>query len=437
MQLQRQIFFDGALALIFIRRREFRYRGSALDWCTTAAIAVILYTGAAWCFATPKPELEAWGLLTALAVSFLLTAAVAIGHASAAISRERGLLILPLTLYVNLVELGATRFLDAFDNTIAAYYFGYGDIVMCIWLVVAIARATPDGRTYLRGFAAMLLIAGLIAAAFLTLPKTRMFYAATLDKPPVDVEAIYYQQPHILAEHLDRIRASEPGVADLYFVGFAGYANQDVFLREVRQAANIVAERFGDNSQSIILVNNPATLTSHPMANHHNLRRTLLAINEKIQADEDFVFLFVSSHGDEDGTVAVNFPGFKFNDISAAEIFTALHDAQIEWPITVISACYSGSFIPVLEHPKALIIAAAASDRQSFGCAHQNDWTYFGEAYFQHGLTLTRDPIEAFHLARERVEARETQERKTPSKPQISAGSEMVQKLNQWLLEAD
>ena len=39
------------------------------------------------------------------------------------------------------------------------------------------------------------------------------------------------------------LRGNQPGVVDLYFVGFAGTADQDVFLKEVRSVTELFDRR--------------------------------------------------------------------------------------------------------------------------------------------------------------------------------------------------
>ena len=71
-------------------------------------------------------------------------------------------------------------------------------------------------------------------------------------------------------------------------------------------------------------------------------------------------------------------------------------------------------------------MTAAAADRSSFGCAHENEWTYFGEALFDYALKRSASFVEAFELAVERIAKREAEEGKTASLPQLSLGAEIA-----------
>ena len=44
-------------------------------------------------------------------------------------------------------------------------------------------------------------------------------------------------------------------------------------------------------------------------------------------------------------------------------------------------------------------MTAARRDRRSFGCADENDFTYFGRAYFKESLPKSRSFVEAFRRA--------------------------------------
>ncbi len=46
-------------------------------------------------------------------------------------------------------------------------------------------------------------------------------------------------------------------------------------------------------------------------------------------------------------------------------------------PLVVVSACFSGAFIPPLSAPNRLILTAARPDRTSFGCGESDRYTYF------------------------------------------------------------
>ena len=264
------------------------------------------------------------------------------------------------------------------------------------------------------------------------LPDSPMFYQETESPPGLDIEAIYYRQAALLDRDLDALTPGNPARADLYFVGVGAFASQDVFMREVDQVRDLFEEHFGLAGRTVSLVNNPDTLWDTPLANRHNLERVTAHLGGIMDVDDDILFLFVTSHGNEDGSVAVEFADLGLSDIYASDIRGALDAARIRWRVVVVSACYSGGFIDELKTPDTLVITAAARDRASFGCGHENDWTYFGRAYFEQALVDTRDFVEAFEVARTIIAKRERDEGKEPSKPQIWAGEAIAQHLRTW-----
>lgn len=87
----------------------------------------------------------------------------------------------------------------------------------------------------------------------------------------------------------------------------------------------------------------------------------------------------------------------------------------------MISACYSGGFIPDLKDERTVIMTASRADRVSFGCSEEADFTYFGDALFGRALVETDDLQQAFNDAKAYVSRRETEDNFEASEPQIWA----------------
>jgi hypothetical protein len=236
------------------------------------------------------------------------------------------------------------------------------------------------------------------------------------------VQAALPRQPALLDEALKRIAPQRAGVRDLYFVGFAGYGDQDVFRKEVERVRALFDARFGTAGRSLILVNHLGTLERHPLATLRNLRQALAAIGRRLDPEEDMLFLFVTSHGDRKHGAAVQLNGRNLGAISPARLAEALKASGIQKRVIVVSACYSGQFIPALKSDDTLVITASSANRPSFGCSTDAEWTWFGESYFVDALPKAGKFVEAFARARQSVRARETKENERPSLPQISLG---------------
>ena len=191
-----------------------------------------------------------------------------------------------------------------------------------------------------------------------------------------------------MQQSVNTLRPQRDGVTDLYFVGFAGYAYQDVFLKEVRFVKGLFDRRFDTEGRSLALINNLQTHQAIPLASASNLSSALKHIGTIINSNEDVLVLFLTSHGSREHELSVSFWPLKLNQVTPEMLKRYLDEAGIKWRVVFVSACYSGGFIEPLKDPYTLIATAAAPDKQSFGCSNTNDFTYFGEAFFKDQLSF-------------------------------------------------
>ncbi|WP_020178839.1 C13 family peptidase [Methylopila sp. M107] len=217
-----------------------------------------------------------------------------------------------------------------------------------------------------------------------------------------------------------------PGVTDVYFVGFAAWGGQDVFLSEAKGAASVVASAYKSPDRAALLSNEAGS--GLPVADATTLRAALAGAAKAMDAGEDVLFLLVTSHGSPKGAGLQRGAGDAFGFLTPAALKRALDAAKVRQAVIVVSACYSGVFRNIAT-PDRLVIMAARPDRPSFGCRDGNRWTYFGEAFFDGALRRQPDPVRAFALARGAVSARERAEGFTPSEPQIAGGSRVAARL--------
>ena len=89
-------------------------------------------------------------------------------------------------------------------------------------------------------------------------------------------------------------------------------------------------------------------------------------------AAPDGCLIYFTSHGNGDGIV---FGG----QILSPSVMAQLIDGSCGTRPTVIfiSACFSGVFVPALSAPNRMVMTAARSDRSSFGCAEEDEFTFF------------------------------------------------------------
>ncbi|WP_293006995.1 C13 family peptidase [Nitrosomonas sp.] len=251
----------------------------------------------------------------------------------------------------------------------------------------------------------------------------------------VNQEQVYYNQYQLLNNALNVIESGVEGITDLFFIGFGADSSQDVFMKEINNVQNIMNLNLGAAGRSVALINNLKTIDTTPLASSTNLRIALNHIGSKINPEEDIVLLYLTSHGSFDHELSVNMWPLELNDIGPDDIRAYLDDAGIQWRIILVSACYSGAFIDALKNETSLIMTAAASDRASFGCSSENEFTYFGEALFKNVEGKSYQFIDGFNQAIERIKQREISENLIPSNSQLFVGNLMREKLE--LLEHD
>jgi len=211
----------------------------------------------------------------------------------------------------------------------------------------------------------------------------------------------------------------------VYFIGFAGVAEEHVFAEEIKLAARVVDDRFATAGHQLLLINDRRDIDTYPIATASGLTYALKVIAEKMRPDRDILFLAISSHGADDASLSVSSGGLQLEQLSDEDLASALRDSGIRRRIIVISACYAGAFIQPLENPDTIVIAAAAPDRTSFGCSDDRDMTYFGEAFYRDALPHARSLQDAFSTAQAAIADRERQEHQTPSQPQAYFGTQI------------
>lgn len=133
--------------------------------------------------------------------------------------------------------------------------------------------------------------------------------------------------------------------------------------------------------------------------------------------------VFITSHGGRDGVVLKADLDYE-QRLSPVRLGDMLDNSCGTRPtVAIISACYSGIFLDDAA-PNRIILTAARSDRTSFGCGADFDYTYYDSCL------LDAWPHAAnFHLLYETiVRCVREKERKlgvTPSEPQASFGDEV------------
>lgn len=264
----------------------------------------------------------------------------------------------------------------------------------------------------------------------------RLQNAPEQDPGPAKVERALLTQGALLEQALAGLRAGEPGRIELYLLALAGDGKQEVFRREVEFVRRQFDADFGTQGRSLTLINSRNTMDSAPMATVLNLQAALKALGRQMNPDEDVLFLFLTSHGSAEHELVLDQNDMNIRGLPAAKLGELLRESGIRWKVVVVSACYSGGFIDHLKDDHTLVITAARHDRTSFGCADENEFTYFGRAFFKEALPKSASFWEAFGKAEVLVklweEAMPKRGEVQHSLPQMHAPPAVLEHLQRW-----
>jgi hypothetical protein len=430
--LARNVAAGFRLAL-WLPVRRWHFRTSVLQ--AFLLLALSLGIGLTHDFAAtwPDNELNPDGLVFEAAMYFLFL--LSVGLIGAAEDRpERALTLAVLILSISPTGFVAYTLLSAgADSLIGADGQHLALVVYLAWYLAVVARSfgfvLKPG--WARGVVLLLFYAACNIVPWFLLPGAALWrpagaeaaYAEPLPAP--DDEDLLLRQSAALDAQLLSLAAQRPGVVDVYFLGVAGDAAEEVFLNEASHARRVFGERFDARGRSLLLANHRRTLDTLPVAAVRTIAAAISRLAETMDPAEDLLVLFLTSHGVEDGGLVLDLDFRPLTPLSPAVLRQALDDAGVQWRVVIVSACFSGAFVDALRGPRSLVISAARADRNSFGCGHDGDYTYFGRAFLEQELPRADSIAAAFEGARRRVDARERSERRVPSEPQIWVGEEI------------
>lgn len=226
----------------------------------------------------------------------------------------------------------------------------------------------------------------------------------------------------LMGDSLEALQPQRPGVQDVYLMSVSFWGDP-VFEREAVQAEEILRSHLGAEGRSIILSAGGLPQRTYPAATPDNFAAAIGQIGATMDPNEDLFVLFITTHGQSDGVAAIREHNRLFAGLRPAHLSMMLTQANIPNRVVIVSACFSGAFIGPLMSDSTIVMAAAAPDRSSFGCQPQNNWTFFGDAYFNRSVREHGDMIGSFDRAKRLIAQWEREQNLSPpSNPQISVG---------------
>jgi hypothetical protein len=427
--------------------------GKLLAWTLGAFIATL---AADYAEAGGASRFSLYGLNASVAyLALLLTFAAVVTPRPARVTVMSVMMafsVLSSLVNIAVMVLAPARFWEAVgtglwtgrDFQVATYLF------FVIWwagaVLAALRSADPDPYKGRVGRLALIYAATL--AAYAVVPHQPVFRAYDFDvrtanlwelartllqpeQPPprrVDRARTEFAQPALMDAAIEGLKPQERGQTDVFAIGIAGYAEQDVFIKELDGALAGLAKVLPVRERTLRLVNHVDTAEHTPAAIRANFAAAVRAIARKMDRDEDVLLLFMTSHGTQDG-VALELPGLVNVDLAPEDVAAVLDREGIRNRIVIVSACYAGVFVKPLANDDTIVLTAADEKSSSFGCSHEREWTYFGDALFNHGLQPDISLEQAFADARAKIGEWEARDGLPPSNPQAHFGPALTAKL--------
>jgi hypothetical protein len=324
--------------------------------------------------------------------------------------------------------------------------------VVSLWwigtMVAVIRSVAPASRFHAFGRAAAIWVA--LAAVTALVPHAPVFvaqgfdirtanlwerlYATARPQPddsaPPQSEAASFDaaQQALLQAEIGRLAPPQQGATNIYALGIGGWADQDVFLKELDGGLAAMGGILPIQGHTLRLVNHHETTESAPIANQRNFAASVHAVGTVMNKDDDVLVLLMTSHGTPTG-FGLRLPSGVTTELTPQEVAATLDKEGIKNRIVIVSACFSGTFLPPLANDDTIVLTASDAKNTSFGCAPERDWTYFGDALFRQSIRRGWDLQHAFDNARVLISGWEMMDRARPSNPQAHFGPTLVAKL--------
>jgi len=226
---------------------------------------------------------------------------------------------------------------------------------------------------------------------------------------------------------LATLQPQRRGTIDAYVV-VAALDSDPVFAREAREAGNVLSRRYGAGGRTITLAGPDGRSGGLPKGSLTALTLVLARIAELMDPAEDVLVLYLTSHGAQVG-MAYHDGDSGYGILAPSRLGSVLGELGIRRRIVLLSACYSGVFVPFLRSPDTAIVTAASAERTSFGCQADNDWTFFGDALVNNALRKPQPLAAATSEASRAIAGWESAYGLQPSQPQVAIGEAAAQ----WL----
>jgi hypothetical protein len=265
--------------------------------------------------------------------------------------------------------------------------------------------------------------------------------AATIEqiraqRPQIDAGQVALAQPALLDTAMSRLAVQHDRAAHIFTIGMAGFSAEDVFVKELNGALTSLGQVLPIEGRTLRLVNHASLVNAAPLANLQNFAAAVHGVGKLMNKDADILLLFMTSHGSPDG-FALLMEGVDRSTLRPDEVASVLDDEGIKNRIVIVSACYSGIFLKPLVSDDSIVLTASDENSASFGCSNEREWTYFGDALFNHALHPGVTLQQAFEQAKQMIAGLEAEGKLPASNPQGYFGSALLEKLQPLYLQGE
>lgn len=220
---------------------------------------------------------------------------------------------------------------------------------------------------------------------------------------------------------LRRIQPQRAGTVDAYVLSIA-LDSDPVFAREAREASAVLSRRYNATGRTLTIAGPDGKSDEHPRGSITALTLALTHLADVMDTDEDVLVLYSTSHGLPQG-LYYHYGDTGYGILSPERFKNVLEELGLKRRVLILSACYSGVFVPALASDDTAIVTASAANRTSFGCAPDNDWTFFGDAMINRALRKAQPLSAASNEANLSIADWESRRKLFSSLPQRSIGS--------------
>jgi hypothetical protein len=248
--------------------------------------------------------------------------------------------------------------------------------------------------------------------------------------------------------------SQNPSFVKGIYLGVALDGASPAFEGDIKRVEELLFAKIA-TGPSLLLSNNSATTQIYPRADFNTIPTAAKAIQTYIKEFESssikankidknskqslLTVINFSSHGRKNQLhtrIGSNRIQGEITGEYLQKILTDIDGLNRAPMLLVISACYSGSFIPLLAAPNRIIITAAASDKSSFGCGPTSKNTVFTQYLLDEEIDKNLSLHDFFAAALIRITAHENKMKFSNSSPQIFVGENMKDlynsPINKW-----